>query len=64
MHWQKPYIINMKCQKCVLPDLKRPGDTSYIGPYTDVNADGVLRLQDHQDIYMSLCTKFGCKKAI
>ena len=29
----------MECQKSVQPDLKRSGDTSYTGPYTDVNAD-------------------------
>ena len=22
INWQKPYIINMECQKCVHPDLK------------------------------------------
>ena len=45
INWQKPYIINMECQKSVQPDLKRSGDTSYIGPCTDVNADGVWKLQ-------------------
>ena len=60
INWKKPYIINMECQKCVQPDLKRSGDTSYIGPCTDVNADGVLKLSGHQHITLY---KIGCKKA-
>ena len=57
INWQKPYIINMECQKCVQPDLKkRSGDTSYIGPCTDVKADGVLKLQHYEDTNISHCT--------
>ena len=52
----------MECQKCVHPDLKRSGDTSYIGPCTDVNADGVLKLQHYQDTYISHCTKLAVKR--
>ena len=63
INWQKPYIINMECQKCVHPDLRRSGDTSYIGPCTDANADGVLKLQHYQDTYISHCTKLAVKKA-
>ena len=48
---------------CVQPDLKRSGDTSYIGPCTDVNADGVLKLQHYQDTYHITLYKIGCKKA-
>ena len=62
INWQKPYIINMECQKYVQPDLKRSGDTSYIGPCTDVNADGVLKLQHYQDTYISHCTKLAVKR--
>ena len=61
INWQKPYIINMECQKSVQPDLKRSGDTSYIGPCTNVNADGVLKLQHYQDTYISHCTKLAVK---
>ena len=63
INWQKPYIINMECQKSVQPDLKRSGDTSYIGPCTGVNADGVPKvatLSGHQHITLY---KIGCKKA-
>ena len=49
INWQKPYIINVKYQKCVHPDLKRSGDIFYNRPCTDVNADGVLKLQHYQD---------------
>ena len=62
INWQKPYIINMECQKCVHPDLKRSGDTSYIGLCTDVNADGILKLQHYQDTYISHCTKLAVKR--
>ena len=57
INWQKPHIINRECQKCVHPDLVDLGDTFYTGPYTDVNAYCILRLQYHQDTYISLCTK-------
>ena len=62
INWQKPYIINVKCQKCVYPDLKRSGDTSYTGPCTDVNVDGVLKLQYYQDTYISHCAKLAVKR--
>ena len=52
----------MECQKCVHPDLKRSGDTSYIGPCTDVNADGVLMLHHYQDTYISHCTELAVKR--
>ena len=63
INWQKPYIINMEGQKCVHPDLKRSGDTSYIGPCTDVNTDGVLKLQHYQDTYISHHTKLAVKRS-
>ena len=62
INWQKPYIINMECQKSVQPDLKRSGDTSYIWPCINVNADGVLKLQHYQDTYISHCTKLAVKR--
>ena len=62
INWQKPYIINVKYQKCLHPDLKRSGDTSYNGPCTNVNADGVLKLQHYQDTYISHCTKLAVKR--
>ena len=43
------------------PDLKGSGDTSYIESYTDVNADGVLKLQHYQDTYTLICTKLAVK---
>ena len=64
INWQKPYIINREVPTCVYPDLEDLRDTFYTGPYTDVNADCILRLQHDQDTYISHCTKFGCKKAI
>ena len=48
----------------VHPDLKDLVDTFYPRPHTDVNADGVLKLQHYKDTYITHCTKFGCKKAI
>ena len=62
INWQKPYIINMEYQKCVHPDLKRSGDTFYTRPCTDVNADGVLKLQHYQDTYISHCTQLAVKR--
>ena len=56
IHLQKPYTIYMKCQMCVYPDLTDLGDISYFGPCTDVNADGVLKLQHYQDTYITCCT--------
>ena len=50
--------------KCVYSDLEDLRDIFYTVPYTDMNADCILRLQHHQDTYISHCTKFGCKKAI
>ena len=64
IHWQKPYTIYMKCQTYVHPDPTDLGDTSYIGPCIDVNADGVPKLQHYQDTCVSHCTKLGCKKTI
>ena len=66
INWQKPYTIKAKesARMCVHPDLKDLVDTSYIGPHTDVNADGVPKLQHCQDTYITHCTKCGCKKAI
>ena len=52
----------MECQKCVHPDLKISGDTSHIGPCTDVNADGVLKVQHYQDTYISDHTKLAVKR--
>ena len=46
---------------CKHPDL---GATSYPRPCTDVNADGVPKLQCYQDNYMTHCTKNWLKKAI
>ena len=63
INWKKPYIINVKYQKCVHPNLKRSGDTSYIGPCTNVNEDGVLKLQHYQDTYISHYTKLAVKRA-
>ena len=57
IHWQKPYIIKRRCQKCVHPDLVDLGDTSLPRPCTDVNAAGVQKLQHYKDTYISLCTK-------
>ena len=37
----------------------RSGDTSYIGPCTDVNVDGNPKLQDYQDTYITCCTKLA-----
>ena len=48
----------------VHPDPKDLVTLLTIGLYTDVNADGVLKLQHYQDTYISLCTKIGCKNAI
>ena len=64
IHWQKSYIIYMKCQNVCTSRSKRSGDTFYTGSCTNVNADGVPELQHYQDTYISHCTKFGCKKAI
>ena len=59
INWQNPYIVKVKesTRTCVHPDLKDLVDTFYTGPCTDVNADCILRLQHHQDTYISLCTK-------
>ena len=62
INWQKPYIINRECQNMCTSRSKRSGDTSYIGPCTDVNADGVLKLQHYQDTYISHCTKLAVKR--
>ena len=62
INWKNPYIISVKYQKCVHPDLKKSGDASYIGPCTYVNADGVLKLQHYQDTYISHCTKLAVKR--
>ena len=48
--------------KCVHPDVKRSGDTLYTRPCTNVNADGVLRVQHYQDTYISHCTKLAVKR--
>ena len=48
---------------CVHPGLKDLVDTSNPRSCTDVNTDGVLKLQHYQDTYISLY-KFGGKKAI
>ena len=44
------------------PGLTDLGDTFYTGSCTDVNADGVPKLQHYQDTYMSHCTQIGSKK--
>ena len=62
INWQKPYVINVKYQKFMHSNLKRSGDTSYIGPCTNVNAGGVLKLQHYQDTYISHCTKLAVKR--
>ena len=53
------YIIEVweSARTCVHPDPKGLGDTFYIGPCTDVNADCILRLQHHQDTNITHCTK-------
>ena len=63
-YWQKPYIIKVReiAKTCVHPDLKDLVDTFYTRPCTDVNADGILRLQHYKDTYISHCTKFDCKR--
>ena len=48
--------------KCVYPDLEGLRDTFYTGPYTDVNADCILRLQHHQDTYISHCKNLAVKR--
>ena len=63
INWQKPYIINMECQKCVQPDLKRSGDTSYIGPMHRCECrwcPEVARLSGYLHITLY---KIGCRKA-
>ena len=57
IHWQKSYIICMKCQNLCNLDMSDLGDTSYPRPCTDVNADGVPKLQCYKDTYMTHCTK-------
>ena len=55
-----PYTIEVResARTCVHPDPKDLGETFYIGPCTDVNADCNLRLQHHQDTYTWHCTQF------
>ena len=59
INWQKIYIIKVRqsAKTCVHPDQKDLVDTFYTRPCTDVNPDCILRLQCHQDTYISLCTK-------
>ena len=54
-----------KCQNHVYIQTQRIwGDIVYTRPCTDVNPDGVPKLQHYQDTYITYCTKFGCRKAI
>ena len=64
INWQSYTLLMRSAKMCASRSKKRSGDMFYTGPYTDVNADCILKLQHHQDTYISHCTKFGCKKAI
>ena len=63
INWQSHTLLMRSANMCVSRS-SRSERHFYTGPYTDVNADCILRLQHHQDTYISHCTKLGCKKAM
>ena len=50
-------LLIRSARMCVHPDLKDLVDTLYTRPCTDVNTDCILRLQHHQDTYITHCIK-------
>ena len=63
INWQKPYIINMECQKSVQPDLKRSGDTFLHWAMHRCECRWCLEVATLTGYLHITLYKIGCKKA-